>query len=209
MSPSQRPRPTSADRAETSKRAQTRRHVLRAAFDCIAENGIAGATASEIARRCDLSWGVIQYHFGDRLGLFLALLEDGASNLVTALTPLDSESGDLEERVAALVDGTWALMRRDDYRVSLEVQLQLGRDASHRARVRKVTRQLRTQVEEVWQKSLPECDQERTTAAERLATMALRGFALEHMLDGGRSSYTEERAAIVDFVLTALDQPEA
>ena len=136
-------RPTSDIPAATSKGARTRRLVLRAAMDCIVEKGVAGATASEIARRCDLSWGVIQYHFGDRVGLFLALLEGSAELLDAALAGLDVSDSEPAERVRALVEGTWSLMRRDDFRVMLEVQLQLGRDATHRARVRKQMRHMR------------------------------------------------------------------
>ena len=178
-------------------------------MDCVAEKGVAGATASEIARRCDLSWGVIQYHFDDRVGLFLALLEKGAESLAAALRKFEAFDSDPAERVRALVEGTWSLMKRDDFRVMLEVQLQLGREPKHRARVRKQTRQMRGQLQELWRKALPECSPARVDTAERLATIALRGLALERALEGGRAAQDEDRAVLVTTVLSVLELKNA
>lgn len=193
----------------TSKRERTRRLVLRAARECVAEKGVAGATASEIARRCDLSWGVIQYHFRDRVGLFLALLESGAESLDAALMDLDPSESEPAERARELVDGMWSLMKRDDYRVMLGVQLQLARETKHRARVRKQTRQIRGRLQELWRKALPECSPALVDTAERLATMALRGLALERALEGVRSSQAEDLDALVDSILSILELTEA
>lgn len=182
--------------------------MLRVARECIAENGIAGATASEIARRCDLSWGVIQYHFGDRVGLFLALLESGMESLAGALQDLRATGDELEPRVRALVLGTWALMRSDDYRVTLEVQLQLGRVESHRARVRKLTRQLRARLQELWRKALADLPADRVDRAERLATITLRGLALERALEGGRAAHDADLEDLVESLSETLTPNE-
>jgi AcrR family transcriptional regulator len=202
-------KPASDERAPTEKRARTRRVVLRAAFACIAEKGVAGATAAEIARRCELSWGVIQYHFGDRMGLFIALLESGFESLTRLLVDLESTHPVPSERVRALVEGTWALMTRDQYRVLLEVELQLGRDAAHEAQVRKYVRQTRTKFVESWRKALPECPSSRVDAASRLAIAALRGLALEQALEGSRFSKKQERETVFRSVLDILGLDDA
>lgn len=198
------PRPAALLRTATAKRARTRQRVLRAARECVAEKGAAGATAAEIARRCDLSWGVIQYHFGDSVGLLLALLESGLESLGDAFAEVHAADRPPAERVRALVDGTWSLMSRKDYRVMLEVQLQLGRDATHRARVRKQTRRMRAQLQELWRKALPECSPLRVATAERLATIALRGLALERAVEGGRNAQDADRDALVKSLLDVL-----
>lgn len=197
-------KPASDQRAATEKRARTRRLVLREALACIAEEGVAGATAAEIARRCDVSWGVIQYHFGDRVGLFIGLLESGAESLARALPDLESSQLALEDRVRGLLDGTWSLMKRDDYRVMLEIQLQLGRDVQHRTRVRKHVRQMRSQLEESWRKALPECPSRNVDAALRLAMIGLRGLALECAVEGSRVSKDDEREILLRSVLGIL-----
>jgi AcrR family transcriptional regulator len=202
-------KPASQERTPTEKRARTRRLVLRAALDCIAEKGVAGATAAEIARRCGLSWGVIQYHFGDRVGLFLALLESSAESLARAFADLESTHPRLPDRVRALVDGSWALVTRDPYRVLLEIELQLGRDAAHEAQVRKYARRARSTFLETWRKALPECPAERVDEAAQLAIAALRGLALERTVEGSRSRKKRQREIVVRSVLDVLGLEEA
>jgi len=195
-------KPASEERAATEKRARTRRRVLRAAVDCIAEKGVAGATAAEIARRCGLSWGVIQYHFGDRLGLFLALLESSAESL--AFAGLESTHSLLADRARALVEGTWDLVTSDEYRVMLEIELQLGRAAAREAQIGKYERQARSRFLETWRKALPECSPARVDEAAQLAMAALRGLALERAVEGPRSSKKRQREIVLASVLGTL-----
>lgn len=202
-------RPASDERAATEKRARTRRTVLRAASACIAEKGVAGATAAEIARRCELSWGVIQYHFGDRMGLFIALLEKGFETFTRLLADLESNHPHPSDRVRALVEDTWQLMTSDQYRVLLEVELQLGRDAAHQAQVRKYVRQTRSKFIESWRKALPECPSDRVDEALRLAIAALRGLAFERALEGSRFNKKQEREALIQSVLHILGLDDA
>jgi AcrR family transcriptional regulator len=198
-------KPASDQRAATEKRDRTRRIVLREAFACIAEKGLVGATAAEIARRCGLSWGVIQYHFGDRVGLLLALLETSAEPLSRAFTDLESTHPRLPDRVGALVDGSWELVTRDPYRVHLEIELHLGRDATHEAQVRKYARRARSRFLETWRKALPELPADRVDEAAQLAIAALRGLSLERAIEGARASKKPQREIVLRSVLGILD----
>lgn len=198
-------KPASEERTATGKRARTRRRVLRAAAECIAEQGVAGATAAEIARRCDLSWGVIQYHFGDRIGLFLALIESSAESLTRAFADLESTHPRVPDRVRALVEGSWALVSGDAYRVLLEIELQLGRDASHEAEVKKYARKARSTFLETWRKALPECAPGRVDEAAQLAIAALRGLVLERAIEGPRAHKKPQREIVLRSVLHILD----
>lgn len=197
-------KPVSSERAATGKRARTRRLVLRAAAACIAEKGVAGATAAEIAGRCELSWGVIQYHFGDRVGLFLALLESSAESLAGAFADLESAHPLLPDRVRTLIEGTWALVTSDQYRVLLEIELQLGRDAAHEAQVRKYARRARSRFLETWRKALPECPPSDVDEAAQLAMAAIRGLALERAIEGPRTSKKKQREIVLRSVLDIL-----
>jgi len=201
--------PASDQRAATGKRDRTRRLVLRAAVACIAEKGVAGATAAEIARRCELSWGVIQYHFGDRSGLFLALLESSAESLARAFSDLESTHPRLPDRVRALVEGSWALLTSDGYRVLVEVELQLGRDTAHEADVKKYARRARNRFLETWRKALPECPPDRVDEAAQLGMAALRGLVLERAVEGPRVSKKKQREIVLRSVLDILDLSDA
>lgn len=203
-------RPVSERRNATEKRARTRRRVIREARACIAEKGVSEATAAEIARRCDLSWGVIQYHFGDRFGLFLALLEEGVELLSRALEGVGASQGmPLEKRVRQLVNDVWKLMSNQHSLVLLEVELQLGRDRDHQSRVRRYVRDTRRQMAAAWRKALPECSEAEVAAAAGLAMSALRGLALEKALEGRRTLRQTECDTIVLAVLGCLNDQKA
>jgi len=118
------PAPPSARRAATSKRERTRELVLRSALECIREEGLVEASAARIAERCGLSWGVIQYHFGDWSGLLMAILERGFESLRDSLSALDNLSSDPFDPLRGLVDGMASLMEHPVHRVHLDVQLE-------------------------------------------------------------------------------------
>src|SRR5215472_10669679 len=59
----------------------TRLKVVEAAIQCILEQGFYRASSNAIAETAGLSWGVIQYYFGSREGLMLAVLEEGNRRL--------------------------------------------------------------------------------------------------------------------------------
>lgn len=195
----------SEQRRATRKRARTREQVLRAAVACIEEEGLANASAARISKRCDLPWGVIQYHLGDRTGLFLALVEWGFARLKDALARLGHATPDLRGRLEGLIEGSWTLMEDPACRALLEVQLQLAREPDSAAAVRERTRQMRGQLREVWRKALPEYAAGAVDRAERLASTSLLGVAIGRALEGKRIAHARERKALLE-TLTALLQ---
>jgi AcrR family transcriptional regulator len=98
-----RSRPTRR-RAEGDQDA--RRRVIDAAIDCILEQGFYRASSNAIAERAGLTWGVIQYYFGSREALMLAVLEEGTHRLVEALSSAEITAptlrGRLEEYTAVV-----------------------------------------------------------------------------------------------------------
>src|SRR6201988_5364492 len=58
---------------------------------CILEEGFAAASAKHITERAGVTWGVIQYHFGDRDGLLMAVVDQGFSQLLAHLKDLQLE----------------------------------------------------------------------------------------------------------------------
>src|SRR3954447_12461962 len=81
----------------------TERVVLDAAVACILERGFYRASSNEIARRAGVSWGVIQYHFGTREALMLAVLEDGARRFTELVAGGRIDGGSVEERISQLL----------------------------------------------------------------------------------------------------------
>ena len=94
--------------------------------------------------------------------------------------------------------------REGRYRVLLEVELQLGRDAVHQTQVRRYVRQTRSRFAVAWRKTLPECPSSRVDEASRLAVAALRGLALERALEGSRFDKSDDRETVLRAVLDVL-----
>ena len=79
------PRQTARSAANRTQATETdtRDRVIKAAVECIIELGFyRGSSTNEIARKAGVTWGVIQWYFGNREGLMLAVLEDGASHMI-------------------------------------------------------------------------------------------------------------------------------
>ena len=58
------------------------------------EEGFAKASANRIAQRAGVTWGVIQYHFGDRAGLFSAVVFAGCEQARACLEQRTSQMRD-------------------------------------------------------------------------------------------------------------------
>src|SRR5215470_17231373 len=72
---------------------RTRALVIDETIHCIHEEGFAAASAKHITERAGVTWGVIQYHFGDRDGLLMAVVDQGFSQLLESLKAMESELG--------------------------------------------------------------------------------------------------------------------
>ncbi len=64
------------DRAPAAGAQETRDALVRGAIDALKEQGFAGASAREIARRAGCNQGLVFYHFGSVTNLLLAALDE-------------------------------------------------------------------------------------------------------------------------------------
>ena len=70
---------------------RTRAMVIDETVRCVLEEGFGAASAKHITERAGVTWGVIQYHFGDRAGLLMAVVDRGFSQLMACLNDLQRE----------------------------------------------------------------------------------------------------------------------
>src|SRR5215218_8697938 len=70
---------------------RTRALVIDETIRCILEEGFAVASAKHITERAGVTWGVIQYHFGDRDGLLMAVVDKGFGQLAEKLRAMEPE----------------------------------------------------------------------------------------------------------------------
>jgi AcrR family transcriptional regulator len=191
-------------RRPTSRGAETRAQVIEAAVHCICDEGFGAATVNRIADRAGVTWGVMQYHFGDRGGLLSAVLEAGYQHLTERLKGIEIAGEDLKERVGALVDAGWEIFRAPMARACFEIVLatrsEMTPRSASRDRLLAVARQLSQGCDKLLAQTLR--DRRAPKKAQRVFLSALRGFAFEVMQYPSDYNYERERDALTD-VLTA------
>ncbi len=102
--------PVSPTRQTTAPRKRgddTHAKIIDETVRCIVEEGFPAATAKHVAERAGVTWGVIQYHFGDRNGLLMAVVDDGVAKLVESLSTADVSDLPLQSRIETVVDIAW------------------------------------------------------------------------------------------------------
>lgn len=97
-------RPTRQTEAPRKRGDDTRARIIDETVRCIVEEGFSAATAKHVAERAGVTWGVIQYHFGDRDGLLTAVVDEGVSKLVSSLADAEVSDLALRERIEVVVD---------------------------------------------------------------------------------------------------------
>lgn len=105
----------------------SREAMLEAAIASLATGDPAAVSGNRIARDIGATWGVVKYQFGDIDGLWAAVLRhtaDKRGDLPAGVGP----DGTLHERVAALVNGMAAGLRRPESLAIETLRAALPRD---------------------------------------------------------------------------------
>jgi len=162
----------------------TRARVIDAAIASILERGFRRASSNEIAHRAGLTWGVIQYHFGSREALMLAVLDEGTRRLRTLLETVRIEGATLEERLGEYLDIIASYYAAPEYLAFLQVFLNLSHDPATSARTSQ-------RVADLTQSTNPHFDRlvaevlgpgSHEAGLESLLFDAFRGLALSQLL---------------------------
>lgn len=85
----------------------TRAKIIEETVRCVVEEGFPAATAKHVAERAGVTWGVIQYHFGDRNGLLMAVVDDGVARLLDSLSTAEVTDLPLRQRIETVVNIAW------------------------------------------------------------------------------------------------------
>jgi AcrR family transcriptional regulator len=165
----------------------TRERVLDAAVACILDEGFYRASSNMIARRAGVTWGVIQYHFGTREALLLAVHERAIDELDRCLTDAVITGDSVEARLRSFVDVLWSYYRRPEFLASMQVMLNLSHDpttadstqAALKAVGARINERVPTLVRAVVDADLPDAEIERIG---RFLYNVVRGLALDQEL---------------------------
>jgi TetR/AcrR family transcriptional regulator, regulator of cefoperazone and chloramphenicol sensitivity len=189
-----RPRRTRAKASPVAAEASTQRpgrdgisrqRVIDAAIQCILDNGFYRASSNAIAEQAGVSWGVIQYHFGNRETLMLAVLEEGARRLNDVVLTAEITGKSVTERIAQYMDVLAAYYGSTDYLAFTQVLINLAHDPQ-------TSRQARETMAHIAETANPELNRLqrkvlagtgiRRHAMQELLFHSLRGFAVSHVM---------------------------
>ena len=100
---------------------RTRALAIDETVRCILEEGFAAASAKHITERAGVTWGVVQYHFGDRDGLLMAVVDKGFAELTEALRELPAAAENARDRTEFIVNAAWEAFSSPTSMASLEI----------------------------------------------------------------------------------------
>src|SRR6478752_6202766 len=100
---------------------RTRALVIEETVGCILEEGFAVASAKHITERAGVTWGVVQYHFGDRDGLLMAVVDKGFAELTETLHELPVGSENARDRTEFIVNAAWEAFSSPTSMAALEI----------------------------------------------------------------------------------------
>ena len=206
--PQPRVAPTRRTRNGQVRGDRTRQAILDETVRCVREEGFAAASANHIAERAGVTWGVIQYHFGDRDSLLMAVVDDGYALLRHNVEGFRLPAGTNRERVASLVEAAWAAFADPRSLAALEILIgtRANRNATLDARLTALAHSLARLGRELTGEASTSAH---AGAVGDLLWATLRGLALAQMVVDTPLDPSRELAALVDLLTTYLDTTSA
>ncbi|MGV0624474.1 TetR/AcrR family transcriptional regulator [Mycolicibacter minnesotensis] len=189
------PSPTRRTSAPRKRGDDTRARIIEETVHCILEEGFGAATAKHVAERAGVTWGVIQYHFGDRNGLLMAVVDDGVAELVSSLSAVEVGELGLTQRIEAVVDTAWRCYASPTSLAAFEI-LQATRGGlgeqshTHLLQANSAISRLGRLVS----------DDPADAGVAEVIWAALRGIILAQMIVGGTFDWQAERRVLIEMV---------
>lgn len=105
-----------------------RARIIEAAIASILEVGFYRSSTNEVARRADVSWGALQYHFGTREALLLAIVEHLDQRFLESIQGASVVGDTLDERMTSLYEILAQHYDNPTFLVRLQIVLNLQHD---------------------------------------------------------------------------------
>lgn len=184
--------PTRRTSAPRKRGDDTRAKIIDETVRCIVEEGFAAATAKHVAERAGVTWGVIQYHFGDRNGLLRAVVDDGVARLLDSLSSAEVAELPRRERIEVVVDVAWSCYSSPTSMAAFEI-LRANRGGSSR-------RHLLEMNAAIGQLGRLITDEPANDGVAEVIWATLRGVVLAQMIVGTPIDWRRERRALIEMV---------
>lgn len=193
--------PTRRTSAPRKRGDDTRAKIIGETVRCITEEGFSAATAKHVAERAGVTWGVIQYHFGDRNGLLMAVVDEGVASLVDSLSSADVSELALSDRIEVVVDTAWSCYSSPTSMAAFEI-LRATRGGPGGA-TRRHLLDMNAAIDQLGR--LITEDPANDGVAE-VIWAALRGVVLVQMIMGASIDWDRERRVLIEMVTHYLQR---
>jgi AcrR family transcriptional regulator len=171
---------------------------------CVLEEGIAAASAKHIAERAGMTWGIIQYHFGDRDGLLMAVVDLGFSQLLQALHALPPATAPMDgrQRVEQVVTAAWEAMSSPKSRAAIEILI--GTRATRGAAAAGHLKRLAKTFSELGRVIDADLDTDQSAALGEMLLSTLRGLVVTQLIMAEPVHTARDRSMLVDIISTYI-----
>lgn len=182
-------------RTQEQRREATRRQLLDAAIDCVNELGFNGALLSVIAERAGVTRGSVQYHFGHKNELFLALTEEIGEQLLVDADTDRLRALPLRERIAAVCEQHWQVINSRHFIAAIQIQLGTVHEPELRGRLYDAMRKAEAKTDRQWVELFGDRGVQANciVAARHVALAAMRGLATRQIYQKLPKRWEEER----------------
>ena len=182
---------------------RTRQLIIGETIRCVRDEGFAAVSASHIAERAGVTWGVIQYHFGDREAVLVAVVDYGYESLREAIDHVEVPSGNPRDRVHAVVHAGWHAFSNPASLAAFEILIatRAGREPWFETHLA----DLADQLTRLGRALDPGGRGRRRQTIGNLLWATLRGLALAQMVVREPMDFSPELEALVDLLTMHLE----
>ncbi|MBV8785280.1 MAG: TetR/AcrR family transcriptional regulator [Mycobacterium sp.] len=191
--------PTRRTSAPRKRGDDTRARIIEETVRCITEEGFSAATAKHVAERAGVTWGVIQYHFGDRNGLLMAVVDDGVDRLIESLSAAEVSDLPLRERIEVVIDTAWDCYSSPTSMAAFEILRATRGGLGQSSR-----RHLLEMNDAIGQLGRLITTDPANAGVAEVIWATLRGVVLAQLVTGTAVDWSLERRALIDMVTRVL-----
>lgn len=195
-------RPASGNQPRADRTRQT---VIDETVRYILDEGFTAPSVRRITERAGLTWGVVQYHFGDLDGLLMAVVDEGLRQLTESIDrlPAPGAGQSHRHRVEAVIDAVWPAFSSPMSMAALEILI-----STRRTRARTVNAQLAMvdrQFRALGTHLGTDLSAPHAGAIGNLIWATLRGIVVAQMVSPAPLDTERDRATLVDVLTTYLE----
>ncbi|WP_117211292.1 TetR/AcrR family transcriptional regulator [Allorhizocola rhizosphaerae] len=195
-------------RPQQDRSRATRRRLLAAAIECLAELGWSGTTVVVVAERAGVSRGAAQHHFPTRESLVAGAIEE-MSGLRAAGIDTSTPQADGKRRTHDVLDMLFSLYSGPVFRAALQLWIAAAADEALRAQIAPLEAQLGRQAHRLAVDLLRVDESEPGVRETVQATLDLvRGLGLADLLTDDakrRARVLRQWAKTLDLILPGGD----